>query len=179
MTISTPIQALNHSASLSSATAFRRKGVRNVSSAGGPGKKRKGPRPPSSSRARSKAAAKSPPKPSGSRKSLQPDNLYRSSSSSTASAGGATIGPYGLQRVDYSRPPKAWPLPPHPPPRKNKVRRYFPLMTAAVALVCGVWIYIDRDDEVYEYWRQVEQGNVPVPDDEYDDDDDDDDDEED
>ena len=50
-------------------------------------------------------------------------------------------------------------------------------MTAAVALVCGVWIYIDRDDEVYEYWRQVEQGNVPVPDDEYDDDDDDDDEE--
>jgi hypothetical protein len=29
----------------------------------------------------------------------------------------------------------------------------------------GVWVYFNQDEEVYEYWRQVEQGNVPVEDD--------------
>ena len=34
-------------------------------------------------------------------------------------------------------------------------------------------MYFNSDNDVYEYWRQVEQGNVPI---EYDGDDDDDDD---
>ena len=37
-----------------------------------------------------------------------------------------------------------------------------------------VWIYFNQDDSVYDYWKSVERGDVPV-----DDDDDDDDDEED
>jgi hypothetical protein len=86
------------------------------------------------------------------------------------------IGPYGLRRVDYSKPPRNWPLPPPPPESKRASERYFPFVVAAVALGVGVWIYFNQDENVYDYWKQVEQGNVPLnhP---YDDDDDDDDEE--
>jgi hypothetical protein len=99
-------------------------------------------------------------------------------------SGGAagSIGPYGLRRVDYAILPSKWPLPPHPPPRKNPVRRYFPLVTLGAGLIFFVWIIVNRDDSVYEYWKQVETGHVPMDrddddDDDFDDDDDDDDDE--
>jgi hypothetical protein len=32
------------------------------------------------------------------------------------------------------------------------------------------WIYMNQDSEVYEYWRQVEQGKVPIISSDYDDD---------
>lgn len=36
-----------------------------------------------------------------------------------------------------------------------------------------VWIYFNQDESVYDYWRSVEQGDVPV-DDDFDENDDDD-----
>ena len=86
------------------------------------------------------------------------------------------IGPYGIQRIDYTTspiPPK-WPLPSPPPPRKNFVRRYFGLVLAMVTLGGGLFIVLNADDSVYDYWKRVEQGDVPVGDGNEDDDDDDD-----
>lgn len=83
------------------------------------------------------------------------------------------IGPYGLRRVDYSKPPRLWPLAPPPPASKSKIERYFPVFIAAIALTGGIWIYFNRNDQVYDYWKQVDQGNVPL--DGFGDDDDDDD----
>ena len=87
------------------------------------------------------------------------------------------LGPYGLSKVDYQHnsnknknfPPR-WPLPPPPPPPKNPIRRYFPVGTFLLATAVGVYIYFNQDENVYEYWRQVEQGNVPLDDDDDDDD---------
>ena len=67
-----------------------------------------------------------------------------------------------MKRVDYSKPPPPWPLPPHPPPRKNVVRRWFPLAVSLTALAGFGYIYFNQDEGIYEYWRQVEQGNVPL-----------------
>jgi hypothetical protein len=44
------------------------------------------------------------------------------------------------------------------------------MLTACTSLF--VWIYFNQDETVYDYWRAVETGDVPV--DDYDDDDDDD-----
>ena len=71
------------------------------------------------------------------------------------------LGPYGLMRVDYTKIPPLITLPPPPPARTNPVRRYLPFVLAASAVAGGVWIYFNQDEEVYEYWSQVEQGNVP------------------
>ena len=91
-----------------------------------------------------------------------------------------TIGPYGLKRVDYSQPPPHWPLPIHPPARKNDKSKYVSLFLVTCFFGFAILIYFNQDEEVYEYWRQVEQGNVPIDidddeddDDDYDDDDDD------
>lgn len=86
------------------------------------------------------------------------------------------IGPYGLRRVDYSKPPRSWPRPPPPPPSTKATERHFPLFLAAIATACGIWIYFTQDETVYEYWKQVERGNVPLDgfgDDEEEDDDED------
>ena len=92
----------------------------------------------------------------------------------TSSTEPQTIGPFGLKRVDYTQPPPHWPIPPHPPVRSdNPTRRFLPLFTAGLAVAFFTWVYFNSDNDVYEYWRQVEQGNVPI---EYDGDDDDDDD---
>ena len=99
---------------------------------------------------------------------VKPDNLQSKTKLQNA-VQGEVIGPFGLRRIDYSVPPPAWPLPPHPPPRSNPARRYFPHTMAGLAAAFGVWIYFNQDTQVYDYWRQVEQGNVPVM---YDDDDD-------
>lgn len=47
------------------------------------------------------------------------------------------------------------------------------MLTACSSLF--VWIYFNQDETVYDYWRAVEMGDVPV--DDYDDEDDDDNDE--
>jgi len=85
-----------------------------------------------------------------------------------------------MKLVDYSKPPEKWPLPPHPPPKQNPVRRYFPIAVALISASFFTYIYFNQDEEVFEYWKQVEQGNVPLPGDDDDEDlDDEDDDEED
>jgi hypothetical protein len=33
-----------------------------------------------------------------------------------------------------------------------------------------VWIYFNQDESVYEYWKSVERGDVPIDDDDDDDD---------
>ena len=106
----------------------------------------------------------------------------RSTTGATATASDKSLGPYGLRKVDYSYPPPRWPIPPdYPPPKSPILRslRYFPQFLAAMAAMGGVYIYFNQDEEVYEYWRQVEQGNVPVEFFDEDDEDDDDDDDED
>jgi hypothetical protein len=80
------------------------------------------------------------------------------------SAFNQTIGPYGLRRVDYSKPPSPWPRPPPPPASKQKTERYFPFVIAIITVVGGFWIYFNQDEQVYDYWRQVETGNVPLDD---------------
>lgn len=100
---------------------------------------------------------------------------------------GDALGPYGLFKVDYSQPPPLLSLPPPPPTRTNPFRRYLAAFLAALATGIGVYIYFNPDEEMDEYWTQVERGNVPLTygkgdvqdddDDEYEDDDEDDDEE--
>jgi hypothetical protein len=113
-----------------------------------------------------------------------PNSLLKSTSRDTSASsfqqqqlqGGASIGPYGLRRIDYSVPPAKWKLPPHPPPRKNPVRRYFPLVVLGSGLIFLAFILVNRDDDaVAEYWKAVDTGFVPMDHDDDDDDDDDDD----
>jgi len=82
-----------------------------------------------------------------------------------------------MKRVAYDpqNPPPKWPIPLPPPPKQNPVRRYFPGAVLVTAIGLFVYIYFNQDEEVFEYWKQVEQGNVPLPDDDDDDDDNDDD----
>jgi hypothetical protein len=107
------------------------------------------------------------------------DSFSKSTSRDTSSfqsqqQQGASMGPYGLRRVDYSVPPKKWILPPHPPPRQNPIRRYFPLMVLGTGLVFFAFIIVYReDDQMAEYWKQVDTGFVPMDGDDDDDDDDD------
>jgi hypothetical protein len=103
--------------------------------------------------------------------------------------------PYGLQRINYNVIPPItnetkplWPLPPPPPHLYNPNNSIFrssiqPILApicVAVFLTCTVYLIFNPEVEIYEYWKQVEQGNVPldsnklIGDDEDDDDDDDD-----
>lgn len=79
---------------------------------------------------------------------------------------GQVLGPYGLRRIDYAagQPPPKWPLPPHPPPHANPIRRYFPHFLIATAASLLAYVYVNREDEasVQKYWKAVEQGNAPI-----------------
>ena len=88
------------------------------------------------------------------------------------------IGPYGLKMVDYKNSdPQIWTLPPHPPMKGSAGSRqraqYLAPLLAATALLGMAYIYFNADEDMLEYWRQVEQGNVPLDgfDDDLDDDD--------
>jgi hypothetical protein len=79
--------------------------------------------------------------------------------------------PFGLRSVDYAEmikhgtPPVRWPLPPPPPPRRHQslVRRFLPQLVALSGFTLFVFVLLNRDDEnMYEYWKQVEQGHVPM-----------------
>ena len=107
----------------------------------------------------------------------RPDTLDAASSYSASAA------PYGLQMVDYktTEPPR-WTLPPHPPIQGGaasyRIAQYLGPGLAAMAFLGMVYVYFNPDDDMVEYWRQVEQGNVPLEGDDDDDEDDDDDDDE-
>ena len=106
-------------------------------------------------------------------KNFRPSNLQRrnaklpvtSQAKSSKSGSEEFIGPYGLRRVDYSQAPPRWILPPPPPPSKNPIRRYFGVFMLASCTGLFVWIYFNQDESVYDYWRSVEQGDVPIDDD--------------
>merc|ERR1712232_184643 len=80
------------------------------------------------------------------------------------------FGHYGSRRVDYSEPPPYWPLPP-PPPARRGPRRYVLPVTITIFFSLFAYFYVNQDEGVYDYWRAVERGDVPMPDDEDDDDD--------
>jgi hypothetical protein len=90
---------------------------------------------------------------------------------------GARAGPYGLKMVDYSVPPPTWPLPIPPPARKGAVGRtqtYLgPVLAAAFALA-ATYVYFNQEEDIYEYWKQVERGYVRIDGEEEDDEEDDD-----
>lgn len=121
-------------------------------------------------------------------------NLSSSSSNNNitvASAAAATTAelPYGLKRIDYSSLPPLthsskplYTLPPPPPHLYNPKNTIFistiqPMVAPiCVAILFGsiIYLYLYPDKEVFEYWKQVERGDVPVDGEDDDDDDDDD-----
>ena len=86
-------------------------------------------------------------------------------------------GPFGLTMVDYKTfTPSTWPLPPPPPLQKGaagKVQQYLAPALASLFFVGVIYVSLYQDENIYEYWKQVEQGNVPIGDDDEDDNDDD------
>jgi hypothetical protein len=132
-----------------------------------------------STKSSKKPLASNPRRRNGSRKPT-PDVLSKStnrktsgSSSSSSDTDASSIGPYGLRRIDYTVVPPRWKLPPHPPPRKNPVRRYFPLVALGSGLAFFAFIIVYRDDDAMaDYWKQVDSGNVPMDGDDDDDDED-------
>jgi hypothetical protein len=99
--------------------------------------------------------------------------------------------PYGLKLINYaSLPPLTYSstplytLPPPPPHLYNPKNSIFtstiqPMLApilAAVFFGSAIYLYLYPEKDVYEYWKQVEQGNVPVDGDDDDDEDDDEDD---
>lgn len=91
---------------------------------------------------------------------------------SSTRSGGARAGPYGLNMVDYTVPSPQWPLPPHPPAQKGatgKIQRFLGPAMASFFLIGAVYVYFNQDEDIYDYWRQVEQGNVPIDEDDDDD----------
>mmetsp|Transcript_10324 Transcript_10324/g.30212 ORF Transcript_10324/g.30212 Transcript_10324/m.30212 type:complete len:194 (-) Transcript_10324:641-1222(-) len=83
------------------------------------------------------------------------------------------MGRYGLKRLDYTHmKPPVWTAPPHPPTKTTAERVVFPL---TLMLAAGVvfWVYMSpEEDDMTEYWKRVESGQILL-DDDYDDDDDD------
>jgi hypothetical protein len=87
------------------------------------------------------------------------------------------MGRYGLRRIDYSdggqlaANPPVWTLPPHPPTKSVQERVLFPLTVLMVAGF-GVWAYLNPEEEdMRDYWKRVETGQILVEDDDEDDDD--------
>jgi hypothetical protein len=110
---------------------------------------------------------------------------FSSSSSSLPNNEAIPTLPYGLRRIDYSKlsfdtVPPMWSLPPNPPPHPSQsvvttwIQRYLAPLLMATVVAGGAYLTLYPDHEMYDYWRQVEQGNVPLDDDDddYDDDDD-------
>lgn len=86
------------------------------------------------------------------------------------------MGRYGLKRIDYSKlQPPVWTLPPHPPTKNVGERILFPL-TLLITVGFGLWAYLNPEEEdMRDYWKRVETGQILVEDDdddewEYDDD---------
>lgn len=115
---------------------------------------------------------------SSSRRSTKTDVLGGFGGYSGSVDGSFAMGPYGLRRVDYTKVPKAWPLPPHPPPPGNLLNRNLPYVLGGAFLATVLYLYLNPDEEVFEYWKAIERGESAVPpsnDADLDDDDDDDD----
>lgn len=83
------------------------------------------------------------------------------------------MGRYGLKRLDYKTlDPPVWTIPPHPPTKSTSDRVVFPLTVVAIASFIA-WAYLNPEDEdMTDYWKRVETGEILYEDDDDDDDDD-------
>eukprot|EP00429_Kryptoperidinium_foliaceum_P001218 CAMPEP_0176014516 /NCGR_PEP_ID=MMETSP0120_2-20121206/6865_1 /TAXON_ID=160619 /ORGANISM="Kryptoperidinium foliaceum, Strain CCMP 1326" /LENGTH=115 /DNA_ID=CAMNT_0017347463 /DNA_START=275 /DNA_END=622 /DNA_ORIENTATION=- len=84
------------------------------------------------------------------------------------------MGRYGLKRINYATlEPPVWTVPPHPPTKSVTEKVLFPLTIVATGSVV-LWAYMNPEEEdMKEYWKRVETGQILVEDDddeEYDDD---------
>ncbi len=80
------------------------------------------------------------------------------------------MGKYGLKRLDYTTmEPPVWTTPPHPPTKTFAERTVFPLSIVLVAGIVG-WVYMTpEEDDMTEYWKRVESGQILMDDDDDDD----------
>jgi hypothetical protein len=77
--------------------------------------------------------------------------------------------PFGLNPVDYSKPPPITPSPPPPPPKRGLSRYAFPA-SLLVTLGLTVYIYINNKNDSYEYWRTMQSGGAILDEDDDDED---------
>jgi hypothetical protein len=84
--------------------------------------------------------------------------------------------PFGLNPVDYSKPPPIAPML-IPPPQKRGFQRLLAPFNLLLFVGFGVYLLFNNDTETHEYWKRVETGQVLIDDDEDDDDDEEDDEE--
>jgi hypothetical protein len=82
------------------------------------------------------------------------------------------MGRYGLKRLDYNTlKPPVWTLPPQPPKKSIADKVVYPITLLVVASFAA-WVYLNPDDEdMKDYWRRVETGEILLDDDEDDEDD--------
>lgn len=82
------------------------------------------------------------------------------------------MGRYGLSRLNYATlEPPVWTVPPHPPTKSITEKVLFPLTIVLTGAVV-VWAYLNpEEDDMREYWKRVESGQILVEDDDDDDDD--------
>jgi len=86
------------------------------------------------------------------------------------------MGKFGLKRLDYTNmKPPVWTTPPHPPTKTLAERVVFPLSIVVVAGIV-LWVYKSPEEEdMKDYWKRVESGQILLDDDdddEWEDDDD-------
>jgi hypothetical protein len=106
------------------------------------------------------------------------DIWYTTTTKSSKSGSSLEMGRYGLKRLDYNTiKPTVWQAPPHPPTKTMLERSVFP-MTLIITASLIIWAYLTPEEEnMTDYWKRVESGQILFDDDDNDDDDDDDDDE--
>jgi hypothetical protein len=82
------------------------------------------------------------------------------------------MGRYGLKRLDYATlVPPVWTLPPQPPIKKFSEKIIFPLTLLFVAGI-ATWVYLNPEEEdMRDYWKRVETGQILLEDDDEDDED--------
>jgi hypothetical protein len=82
------------------------------------------------------------------------------------------MGRYGLKRLDYATmKPPVWTAPPHPPTKTLAERVVFPA-SLVIAAGIGLLVYMNPEEEdMKDYWKRVESGQILLDDDDYDDDD--------
>jgi hypothetical protein len=84
------------------------------------------------------------------------------------------MGRFGLKRLDYHViDPPIWTVPPHPPTKTVQERVVFPLTLLVVSGLC-LWAYMNPEqDDMRDYWKRVETGQILLDDDDDDDEEDD------
>ena len=56
--------------------------------------------------------------------------------------------------------PKMVSLTPGPPPPRSAIRRYTAPVIITLFLTASVYIYVNADDDVIQYWKDVDEGKV-------------------